>query len=83
MDVSYSAFHSRAVAEPFQRLVARTHRRALIEMELDFGFYGASEAAHTVWTPSSTACHRRQWGSVESITSQEDNVENSTRVVTC
>lgn len=48
MDVSYFAFHSRAAGEPFQRLVAR---RALIEMELDFGFYGATEAAHTVCTP--------------------------------
>lgn len=47
MDVSYSAFHSRADAEPFQRLVGHTGRRALTEMELDFGFYGATEAART------------------------------------
>lgn len=37
LDVSHSAFHSRAAAEPFQRLVARIRRRALIAMEHDSG----------------------------------------------
>jgi hypothetical protein len=74
LDVSYFAFHSRAAAEPFQRLVARILRRALIAMELDSGPMAPP-------IPHIQLYIRRQWSSAESAGPRKITSRKSTRVV--